>query len=140
METASKITGTLRQVGGHYLLTDETTNVTAEVAGEGLSKELGNRIEVTGGMDPDGDSGYGRLAVHSSDGGEAPVGRAQLLEVMGAAAAGKGGAVWEEQRLERTALAITATTIAIVGGVAVAGTVGGLAAAGTFSGSSSISR
>jgi hypothetical protein len=136
--TASKLTGTLRQVGGHYLLTDETTNVTAEVAGEGLSKELGNRIEVTGAMDPtaapvtDASQFIRVTAVkHLGKGGAAGS--------QGAAAAGKGGAAGGAAAGGH-AIALSAATIAIVGGVAVAATLGGLAAAGTFSGSSSVSR
>ena len=49
-----KLTGCLRSSSGHYLLTDEVTNVTVEVAGSGLDKEHGNRVQVTGLMDPAG--------------------------------------------------------------------------------------
>ncbi len=48
----TKLSGCLRTVSGHYLVTDEVTNVTVEVAGPGLGKEGGNRVQITGAMDP----------------------------------------------------------------------------------------
>ncbi|MGA3201305.1 MAG: hypothetical protein ABSF12_02295 [Bryobacteraceae bacterium] len=141
VETASKLTGTLRVVSGHYLLTDETTNVTAELAGAGLSKEVGSRIEVTGAMDP--------TATPVTD-------ASQFIQVSavkhlgkgsaggsGAAAAGKGGAAAGSAAGGSTGVGIgTGATIAIIGGVAAAATLGGLAAAGKLpgQGSSSVSR
>lgn len=127
----SIVTGTLRLVGGHYLLTDETTNVTVELAGAGLSKEVGSRIEVTGAMDPafspvtDASQFIRVTAVKHLGKGAASSGAA------GAGTAAGGGG-----------LAISATTIAIIGGVAAAATLGGLAAAGKLpgQGSGSISR
>jgi len=47
-----RVTGRLERKDGHFLLTDETTNVTVELVGVGLDKEVGNRIEVTGVLDP----------------------------------------------------------------------------------------
>jgi hypothetical protein len=128
----SIVTGTLRLVGGHYLLTDETTNVTVELAGAGLSKEVGSRIEVTGAMDPafspvtDASQFIRVAAVKHLGKGAASSGAVGA----GGTAAGGGG------------LAISATTIAIIGGVAAAATLGGLAAAGKLpgQGSGSISR
>lgn len=48
----AKVTGRLERKNGHYLLTDETSKVTFEVIGPGLEQEVGNRIEVTGVIDP----------------------------------------------------------------------------------------
>jgi len=134
-DPASKVTGTLRQVGGHYLLTDETTNVTVELAGAGLSKEVGSRVEVTGQMDPTATpvtdaSQFIRVT------GLTHLGKG-AAESSGAAAAGKGGAAGAGH-----GIALTATTIAIIGGVAAAATLGGLAAAGKLpgQGSSTVSR
>jgi hypothetical protein len=137
-DTASKLTGTLRQVGGHYLLTDETTNVTVELAGAGLSKEVGSRIEITGQMDP--------TATPVTDASQ--VIRVSALKHLGkgtgadsAAAAGKGGATGGTAAGH--GIALSATTIAIIGGVAAAATLGGLAAAGKLPGqgsSSTVSR
>jgi hypothetical protein len=139
-DTTSKLSGTLRQVGGHYLLTDETTNVTAEVAGPGLAKEVGNRVEITGAMDPtatpvtDASQFIRVTAVKHLGKGAAG----------GAAAAGKGGAAGGATGGAGSGggIAISATTIAIIGGVAAAATLGGLAAAGKLpgQGSSSVSR
>lgn len=137
-ETASKLTGTLRQVGGHYLLTDETTNVTAELSGAGLSKEVGSRIQVTGSMDatatPVTDASQVIRVTAVQHLGTGAAGSS------GAAAAGKGGAAGGAGG--GTGLGIgTAATIAIIGGVAAAATLGGLAAAGKLPGQgSSVSR
>jgi hypothetical protein len=49
-----KFTGCLRLDSGHYLVTDEITNVTVELAGAGLDKEKGNHVQITGVMDPTG--------------------------------------------------------------------------------------
>ncbi len=139
VETLTKVTGTLHKVGEHYLLTDETTNVTVELSGTGLSKELGSRIEITGQMDP--------TATPVTD-------ASQLIRVTsiqhlgkgaagnsGAAAAGKGGAAGAGAGAAH-GIALSATTIAIIGGVAAAATLGGLAAAGKLpgQGSSPVSR
>ncbi|MGQ9635638.1 MAG: hypothetical protein ACUVXB_15510 [Bryobacteraceae bacterium] len=49
-----KVTGKLERKDGHFLLTDETTQVISELVGAGLDQEVGNRIEVTGVLDPTG--------------------------------------------------------------------------------------
>jgi hypothetical protein len=134
-DTISKVTGTLRHVNGHYLLTDETTNVTVELAGPGLSKEVGNRVEVTGGMDP--------TATPVTDASQFI--RVTAVTHLGKSAAGSSGAAAAGQGGPSAAgaghMAISVTTIAIIGGVAAAATLGGLAAAGKLTGQgSSISR
>lgn len=48
----SQMTGTLEKRDGHYLLTDQTANVTAELQGPGLSREVGQCIVVTGALVP----------------------------------------------------------------------------------------
>jgi hypothetical protein len=131
----SQVTGTLQKKNGHFLLTDEITNVTVEVAGPSLEKETGNRVELTGSMDPAATpvpeaSQYIRVsqvrrlgkaaAADSSGGGAAAAG---VGAGAGAAAAG-GIAAW------------SAGTIAIIGGVASAATLGGLAAADRLPGQS----
>jgi hypothetical protein len=135
-ETASKVTGTLRQVGLHYLLKDETTNVTVELSGPGLAKEVGSRVEVTGHMDasttPVTDAAHFiRVTAVKHLGKGAP-------EKSGTAPAASGSATTSAGH----GIALSATTIAVIGGVAVAATLGGLAAAGKLSGqgSSSVSR
>jgi hypothetical protein len=139
VEATTKVTGTLRQVSGHYLLTDETTNVTVELGGAGLSKEVGSRVEVTGQMDatatPVTDASQFIRVSAISHLGKGAAGSA------GAAAAGKGGAAGGAAAGGHV-LGLSITTIAIIGGVAVAATLGGLAATGSLpgQGSSSVSR
>jgi hypothetical protein len=136
----TKMTGTLRLASGHYLLTDETTNVTVELAGTGLSRDAGYRVEITGAEDPTATpvtdaSHYIRVTTVKRLGNAKDTGA-------GAAAAGKGGAA-AGGGSTAGGIHMSATTIAIIGGVAVAATVGGLAAAGKLPGqgtTSTISR
>jgi hypothetical protein len=125
-DASTRLTGTLSKVGGHYLLTDETTNVTVELAGESLAKEVGNRVEIVGSMDP--------TATPVTDASQFI--RVTTLKRLGrkpgAAAAGKGGAAGSGG-----GIAMSATTIAVIGGVAAAATLGGLAAAGALPGQGS---
>jgi hypothetical protein len=146
---ATRITGRLVTRGGHFLLTDETTNVTVEVSASAftqpdLTKELGQRVEITG----------------SARSGAIPVsGAAQLIEVAqvtpaptppgsaptgssgtggtapagaGGPAAGAGGGAGGGAA---SSAAISVTMIAVIGGVAAAAVVGGLAATGSLGGS-----
>jgi hypothetical protein len=140
-DAVSKLTGTLRQAGGHYLLTDETTNVTVELAGPGLSKEVGNRVEISGSMDP--------TATPVTDASQfIRVSAVKRLGKAGTAAAAKGGAAGGTAGGAAGGAAgggiagVSVATIAIIGGVAAAATLGGLAAAGKLpgQGSSTISR
>jgi hypothetical protein len=130
--TQTKLTGCLVFRNGHYVITDETTNVTVELGGLGLDKEKGNRVELTGGMDPtmtpvSDASQYVRVASVKRLG----------KGCAGTAAAGAGGAAGAPIPAAAGAgIGISGTTIAIIGGVAAAGVVGGLAAAGKFSSAS----
>ncbi len=125
----ARITGRLVNKGGHYLLTDETTNVTVEVVGPGLAKLVGKRVEIIGSTDP--------AATPVSDASQViRVDSITPLSGAGAAAAGSGGKTGGSA----SGLAISATTIAIIGGVAAAAVVGGLAAAGGLGGGSPVSR
>jgi len=120
--TPSRVTGCLTKRSGHFLLTDETTNVMVEVTGEGLQKEQGNRVEITGAQDP--------AATPAPDASE-------LIRVTGVKRISKGCEKGKQSAApagasgERgTGSGVSAKTIAIVAGVAVAAVVGGLAAAG----------
>jgi hypothetical protein len=113
--TAFDVTGVEKLKDGKYFLTDDTTHVTVQLEGADLEKYVGKCVEVTGSIIPGA-----TLASPAS----------QLIQVAtikagscrkGAAAVPAGG------------LSIGAK-VAIIGGVAAAGTVAGLAAAGTFSG------
>jgi len=123
----ARVTGRLVNKGGHYILTDETTNVTVEITGPGLKKEENRRVEISGHLDPTATPVADATQVIRVTGiSRLPAGAAA------AGAAGGGGL---------SGLAISGTTIAIIGGVAAAALVGGLAAAGSFSsGSQSVSR
>ena len=119
-----KLTGCLRTVAGHFLLTDEITKVTVEVKGTGVDKESGNRVEITGAMDPtatpvSGATQFIRATQVRQLSKGCPGGKAAPA----AAAAGAAGGAAAH------AGAISATTIAIIGGVSAAAVVGGLAAA-----------
>ena len=134
---------------GHFLLTDETTNVTVELVGPGLDRETGNRVEVSGSLDAaatpvtDASQFIRVTAVRR-------IGRNCVVNRTGTAAAGVGGKAGKTAKAGGAAAggsvaAISTTTIAIIGGVAVAATVGGLAAGGALPGqgggsSPSISR
>lgn len=149
----SRVTGVLQKKNGHWLVTDETTNVTVEVAGPGLEKEAGNRVELTGSMDPAATpvpeaSQYIRVSQVRRLGKGVPAdrgGAAAPAATGGAAAGGSaaGGAAAGGAAAGGIA-ALSVGTIAIIGGVAAAATLGGLAAAdklpGQSSGSASVSR
>ncbi len=48
----SQMTGVLEKRDGHFLLTDRTAGVTAELQGPGLAREVGQCVEVTGALVP----------------------------------------------------------------------------------------
>jgi hypothetical protein len=121
-----KMTGCLTSASGHFLLTDELTHVTAELKGTQLH-EIAGRIEIAGAMDPT----------------ETPVaGATQVLRVSQVRRLGKGCPVPAATKSTGKAAGVSATTVATIGGVAVAAVVGGLAATGYLpgQGSHSMSR
>lgn len=131
---ATRLTGRLVNRGGHYLLTDETTNVTVELAAKkSLANELGRRVEVTGLSDP--------VATPASD-------ATQVIEVAqvtpapppATAPAGSGGsaggtAAGGAAGGKASGAAVSVTLVAVIAGVAAAAVVGGLAASGSLGGS-----
>lgn len=130
-----QLTGMLRKINGHYLLTDETTNVTVELRGSDLSKEVGHHIHISGQTDDTATPvAEASQVVRVDSTKRLPAGAAGSS---GTAAAGKGGAPGGAAGGGGIAGMSVATTAAIIGGVVVAGTLGGLAAAGTLSGGSS---
>lgn len=142
----TKLTGCLQNKSGHFLLTDETTQVTVELTGPGLDKEVGNRVAVAGGMDA--------AATPVSDASQfirvtevKQVAKGCAAGKTSTAAAGKGGSgggapAGGAAGGTAGGIGISTATIAVIGGVAVAATVGGLAAGGLLpgQGSSPISR
>jgi hypothetical protein len=154
----SRVTGIPRMEDGRTLLTDETTKVTMELAGQALEKELGNRISVTGAIDPASRHGSQVMRVTqiarlmqnppksgntSSNGGVASSDSAagdgkddsRDRKKGVAVPAGVGGAAGAAAA--GGILGMSMTTVAIVGGVAAAATMGGLAAANKLPGQSS---
>lgn len=104
-------TGKLTMRGGHYFLTDSTTNVVFELQGTNLAQYVGKTVTISGAAVPGTPEG----------------GASQLVGVTSIA----------EQTVTGLSMAAKA---AIVGGVAVGGTVAGLGAAGTFSQGTPASR
>jgi hypothetical protein len=101
---AVQLTGLLTLRDGIFFLTDATTQVTAELRGADLAKYVGTTITISGSIIP----------------GAAPApGASEVVQVTSKHRAGGGLSAGAK--------------IAIIGGVAIAGTIGGLAAAGTFS-------
>jgi hypothetical protein len=140
-EGLTKLSGCLFAKTGHFLLTDETTSVVVELAGSGLEKEAGNRIEVTGSADP--------AVTPLSDASQfihvlslKRLGKACLAAVgipaaaPGAGGLGRGGA-GGGAGAGAGGISTLSTTVAVVGGVSAA-TVGGLAAAGKLPGQETV--
>lgn len=145
-----KLTGCLRTVAGHYLVTDEVTSVIVEVAGSGLAKESGNRVEVTGAADSaatpaSGASQYIRVSGLKRMGrGCAATDKAAAAGTgggagnTGGAAGNAGGAAGGAGKAASAGkiAGLSVATVAVIGGVAAAAVIGGLAATGSLSGSS----
>jgi hypothetical protein len=128
--SATRITGTLTQENGHFLLTDLVTHVTVEITGQGLAAHIGQVVDVTGTLNPSVTPVAGASQVIAATSVQTIAGAgAGGAAGGGAAAAGAGGAA--------SGVGIGVTTIAIVGGVAAAATLGGLAASGALPGQSS---
>jgi hypothetical protein len=121
---ATKVSGILALKDGKFVVVDRATNVMMQLQGAGLEAEVGNLVEITGTVDS-----------------AAPTvpGASQLIDVTDikrltkgarAAAAGAGAGAAGVGAVGAAAGGLsTGAIVAIVGGVAAAGTVGGLAAA-----------
>ena len=116
--TPFKVSGKLeKSADGHYFLTDVTTKTTFELLGDNLDSSVGNCIAVTGSTDPKTATQIHVTTVF-----------AVSCKKLGLPTAGAAPGA-------STGLS-TGATVAIIGGVAVAGSLGGAAAAGVFSGGS----
>lgn len=126
---ASRVTGCLQSRAGRLVLTDETTNVTVEVAGPGVAKEAGNRVELTGSLDPTAtpvsDASQFVRVTRVTRISKGCAGRAGAAAPAGVGAASTGGGILGMS---------TGTAIAVIGGVAVGATLGGLVAADKIGG------
>lgn len=131
----TRLAGRVVLRSGHYLLTDETTNVTVELtAKKDLANAIGRRVEVTGVNDP--------LATPASDATQV-IEVAQVTPAPPAAPAGSGGssggsgggaAASGSTGGAAGGAAVSVTLIAVIAGVAAAAVVGGLAATGSLGG------
>jgi hypothetical protein len=111
---------------GKLIIVDQTSNVTVVVRGEGLKEQLGHPIEITGASDEAQVVTISELKrLPGTCPAQATLRPASALSRPVPASAPK------------TAGGVSGKTIAIIGGIAVAGTVGGLAGAGAFSSSQS---
>jgi hypothetical protein len=118
----TKVAGCLAGKDGKFVVTDETTNVTMEVHGAGVEKEVGNHVEISGSVDA---------------GSPTVKGASQIISVSAFKRVGKTGACPGKAGAVAaggvaTVAGISVATVAVVGGVAVAGTAVGLAASGAF--------
>jgi len=131
----SRVSGCLENKSGHYLVTDEVTNVTVEVAGSGVAQEAGNKVEITGATDPTATPAKeAAQLVRVREIRRIAKGCGAANPVAVAAGTGTPGASGA------SAHGIAVTTIAIVGGVAAAAVVGGLAATTQKDAPSPVSR
>jgi hypothetical protein len=134
----ARLTGRLVNRGGHYLLKDETTQVTVEVHGPGLAGNTG-RVEVTGFTEPAATPvSDATQVIQATRVMQAPAGTAAPSGGAGGGAApagagGSGGATGTAGGAAGSK-GLSVTVIAIIGGVAAAAVVGGLAASGNFGG------
>jgi hypothetical protein len=141
---ASRVTGCLQNKSGRLVLRDETTNVTVEVAGPGLEKEAGNRVELSGSLDPSATpvseaSQFIRITRVTRISKSCSARPGAVAAGVGGAA-GAAGAAGGAAGAAGAAAGISAATISIIGGVAAAATIGGLAATGSLPGQEPVSR
>lgn len=121
-----QVAGCLKSTGGRLWLVDETSNLTVEVSGTDLAKEVGNRVQISGGAAAEAPASGAAYRIEArqwsrlSRGCGPGPGKAAAA---GTSGAGRGAA--------------SGSLIAIIGGVAVAAAMGGLVAAGSFSGEAS---
>jgi hypothetical protein len=127
----TKVSGILALKDGKFILVDRITNVTMELQGAGLEAEVGNLVEITGTVDSAAPTVAGASQVIDVTNIKRLTKGARAAGAAGAGAAGAGAAGAAAGGLS------TGAIVAIVGGVAAAGTLGGLAAAHDLPGQSS---
>ncbi|MGD0361493.1 MAG: hypothetical protein ABSC93_11520 [Bryobacteraceae bacterium] len=126
----TKVSGILALKGGKFIVIDRTTNVTMQVQGAGLEPEVGNLVEIVGTVNAAAPTvaGASQLIDVTSVKRLTKSARPATAGAAGAAGAGAAGAA--------AGGLSTGAVVAIVGGVAAAGTIGGLAAAHALPGQS----
>jgi hypothetical protein len=113
---AAQVNGVVVKAGDAYFLTDEATQVTVELRGEGLQNAVGKRVHVSG----------------SVEAGTPAKGATQIVRVSDLKIGTGAGAGTKAPGL---ASGVSGKTVAIITGVAATGgTIGGLYATGTIGG------
>ena len=123
----TKVSGILALKEGKFILVDRTTNVTMQLQGAGLEAEVGNLVEITGTVDSAAPTVAGASQIIDLTSVKRLTKRAAAAGAAGAGAAGAGAAGAGAAGAGAGGLS-TGAIVAIVGGVAAAGTLGGLAA------------
>lgn len=122
--TTTKVSGILALKDGKFIVVDRTTNVTMQVQGTGLEAEVGNLVEITGTVNAATPTVPGASQVIDVTSiKRLTKSKREAAAAVGTGAAGAGAAGAAAGGLS------TGAIVAIVGGVAAAGTVGGLAVA-----------
>ena len=128
-----RLTGVVQQNGGTFTLTDEVTRVSVELRGQDVARFVGQRVTTTGqiagaGTTPATGSQYVVNVVTMNQVGAGAAGAGAGAGATGAGAAGGAAA----GAAAAAGLGIgTLTTVAVVGGVALAAGVAAVAAAGS---------
>jgi hypothetical protein len=118
------VSGILALKDGKFIVVDRTTNVTMQVQGTGLEAEVGNLVEITGTVNAATPTVPGASQVIDVTSiKRLTKSKREAAAAVGTGAAGAGAAGAAAGGLS------TGAIVAIVGGVAAAGTVGGLAVA-----------
>jgi hypothetical protein len=123
----TKVSGILALKDGKFIVVDRITNVTMQLQGTGLEAEVGNLVEVTGTVDSAAPTVAGASQIINVTSIKRLTKGARLAA--GAAGAGAAGAAGAGAAGAAAGGLSTGAVVAIVGGVAAAGTLGGLAAA-----------
>ena len=123
----TKVSGILALKDGKFIVVDRITNVTMQLQGAGLEAEVGNLVEVTGTVDSAAPTVAGASQIINVTSIKRLTKGARLAA--GAAGAGAAGAAGAGAAGAAAGGLSTGAVVAIVGGVAAAGTLGGLAAA-----------
>ncbi|HTT65155.1 MAG TPA: hypothetical protein VMG35_25065 [Bryobacteraceae bacterium] len=121
----TKISGILALKDGKFVVVDRVTNVTMQLQGTGLDAQVGNLVEITGTVDPAPPTVPGASQLIDVTG----IKRLKKRAAAAAGAAGAGAAAAGGAAAATAGGLSTGAIVAIVGGVAAAGTLGGLAAA-----------
>jgi hypothetical protein len=126
----SQMTGILERRNGHFLLTDRTAGVTAELEGPGLAREVGRCIEATGAVVPAAQPfSPATQMIRVSQLKRCSKETAAALAAGGGAAAGAGAAGAAGAGAAAAGAAVA--TKAVIAGVIVAGVAAGTAVAVT---------